>query len=821
MFSRSSRLLTLSLALCLPSLASAEMHKWTSTSGTSLDAEMVTVDIPARAIKLKSKEGKELTIPIDSLTEEDKTYAAKRWKVLQALSSDLSSEPFPMSAPAPAPAPATAPAPAMPAAKAPPADPAPKPAATPPAPATTPPPTPGTPPAPTTPAAPAAPPAPPPAPVVKAKPAPPRPQITITPLSKFKAPAPAEYVRVLQKTRPRILQSAAGWAALKAQIANDTTLAALQANLKKSAEQILEAPELTRIFGEQKGPNTPGSKAMYRIATIGALNFTDSDPRWKDRGVRELIAITDPSVFQNWYVNEPEVTTDFLVAATLGYDWFRDGLNAQQATAIRMYMVEKGIGALVAHLKGEPPPPSAIGKAAAAKDAPKKTVDPKAKAAAKKEAADKEPDADQVDMAAALLLAGICLYDEEPAAAKQAIETGAKVFGRGMIRFAPGGIWPEGMAAGEKVLDYAVMVLQTLRANTGADLGFSTLEGIPQAGLALVHLVGPTGQLFNYGDTDITTLTRPWVGTWLAGVHGNMGSKALNAGAVTGPDTPLFSHAGNFIYYNAHAAGEGTAESPDYAITGNSVTALRSAWGDPKAYYIAVKGGDNSIPTAQLDLGSFVLDAGGQRWAIELGAENDRVPGFKPADDRTARYKIYREDTRGQNTLYVGGNQSLEAKGMVVAGFSSPAMGVGIVDFTKAYSKAAKEIHRGALMMRGPTPYILLQDDINLKNNGTIKWSMHTRATITLAGNKATLTMPDKSMLTAVIVSPSSATFGTEDPVEPDAKDLVSKKYTGIHVLKINLSDIKGPQMISVAFALGDKAPAVTPKPVTEWVPKR
>lgn len=739
------------LTLSLPLLASAEMRSWKNKAGVSIDAEMIAVDVAARTITIKRADGQTFTIPIDSLSDADKAFAAEQWKKMQ-------SAPTPPAAPA---APGAKPAPAT----------------------------------------------------ASAKPAPPRPTLTIIPANKFKVPNSADYIRTILKTRPRLIHAAPGWTYLKGLIGSDAVAAKMVENLKAGAEKVLEAPELTRIFGEQRSTVTPGSKAMYRMATLGVLNFVDGDPRYKERGARELIAITDPATFQNWYVDEPSVTADFLIAASLGYDYFRDGLNDQQATAARTYMVEKGIGALAAFLKGDPVPESARGKAAGTSESKPKAAP---KAASKSDSND-EPDAEHMAAASALIMAAICLADEDPSAAKQAVDAAGKVFGKGMQLFAPAGIWPEGMEAGEQVLDYAIMVMQTLKTNAGNDFGFSLLEGIPQAGLARIHLVGPSNQLFNYGDAQGSALTRPWVSTWLAGAHGNMGTKALTAGTAPGADTAFLNLAGQFMYYNPSAAGDGTPDSMDYSYTGGTVAALRSGW-DRSAYYIALKGGDNSIPTAQLDLGSFVLEAGGKRWGIELGAESDRAPGFKPAADRTKRYELYVEGTPGQNTLLMGGNQELEAKAPVMLSYSTPQLGITAVDLSKAYTKPAKDVHRGAMVVRSPKPYVVLQDDFAVKNNTLVTWSMHTRAEVALEGNKATLTDKDQT-LHAVIVSPEGASFTTADAPEPKSEQM--KKLTGIKVLKVSLGEVKGPQTICIAFSLGEPPPAHPVKPISEWVPKR
>jgi hypothetical protein len=782
---------TLALTLLLPVLATAEMRKWTNKAGVAIEAEMTAVDIAARTITIKKADGKDFTIPIDSLSDTDKAFAAAEWKKMQA-------------GPAPAVAPATPAAPMAPAAM----------PATPPA----------TPPAPVAPATPAA----------ASKPAPPRPMIAITPLKSFKAPNSADYIRAVLKTRPRLIHAAAGWQILKALPATDAVAAKMLANLKAGGEKVLEAPELTRIFGEQQGTVTPGSKAMFRMATLGTLHFVDGDVRWKERGIREMVAITDPATFQNWYVDEPMVTADFLIAACLGYDYFKDGMTEKQVADARTYMIEKGIGALAARLKGDPIPESAKGKAAGVSDA--KTKAP-AKGTPKKQE-DTEPDAEHMAMASALILAAICLHDDDVGAARQAVDAAGKVFGKGMERFAPAGIWPEGMEAGEQVLDYAIMVMQTLKANANTDFGFSLLEGLPQAGLARIHLVGPTGQLFNYGDAAGSSLSRPWVSTWLAGVHGNFGIKALAAGVAPGADTAFLNLAGHFMYYNAQAAGDGAQDTLDYGVAGGQMATMRTSW-DKTAAFVAIKGGDNGIPTSQLDLGTFVLDMGGKRWGIELGAESDRAEGFDPkAADRTKRYNLYLEGTPGQNTLEIGQeeelpaakkgspppkpvistNQKLDAKGTVVFTQSTPELGIAAVDLSKAYSKAAKDAYRGVMVVRGAKPYVVIQDDVAIKNSTNVTWKMHTRAAVTVDGKSATLT-DAKQVLHASILSPAGATFSTEDAPEPTNEQM--KKLAGIHVLKVSLAGIKGPQTVSVAFALDEAPPAHAVKPIITWPAKK
>ncbi len=765
-----SRFLTLvSIGLFAASSASAQLAEeyrmWTNTSGKQVEATLVSVDAVAKTLKIKMKDGREFDVPIATLSPADFEYAKARYAAMQA---------------APAPAPAVA----MPAAT---------PAATPGAPA-----------------APAAPKA-----AAVKKPAPPRPAFTVIPVSKFKAPGVNDYLGGIAKVRPRLLQNEAGWAAIKGQLAVDPVLAKLMENLKASGEALLLDPELNRINGEIRGVVSEGSRAIYRMGLLAALHYGDGDLKWKERAVREAILLCDKSNFRDWHPEESPAVSDMVIAVCLAYDWFRDGFNAQQAAEIRTFLDQKGIDALVAHLNDEPVPETAKG-VSGGQTASKAPAKGKAKAPAKAE--DAPVDQEKMAAASALLLAAICFADEDVNIAKKAASAGAKAFGEGIQRFAPAGVWPEGLANGDAVMDYAAMVIQSLRSAAGKDLGLTMLEGIPQFGVARMHLYGPTGLPFNFGDNATTGATRPWVATWLCGLHGNPGIPAVTAGAKMAVSTSFFGSAGHYIYYNPHAAGDGTADSLEYAMPGGIVATVRSGW-EKTDLFLAVKGGDNRDHTAQLDIGSFVLDAGGQRWGLELGAEGDRVSGYEvaPGADRTKRFGFYLAGTAGQNTLMFDDNQDLEARAGVLLSAATPERGVAVVDMTKAYSKDAKDVHRGIMVVRGATPYLVIQDDLQVKNSKALTWSMQTDAEIAPDGASAKLTKGGKTLL-ATIVSPAGATFTSAKPPVPEKPDAQARDLSKFNVLKATIPEAKGPQSLCITFTTAEAAPAHAHQPIAEWV---
>jgi len=66
----------------------------------------------------------------------------------------------------------------------------------------------------------------------------------------------------------------------------------------------------------------------------------------------------------------------------------------------------------------------------------------------------------------------------------------------------------------------------------------------------------------------------------------------------------------------------------DRLFRGIHVAFLRSAWNDKDAFFVGFKGGDNKANHSHLDLGTFVLDALGQRWALDLGSDDYNLPGY-------------------------------------------------------------------------------------------------------------------------------------------------------------------------------------------------
>jgi hypothetical protein len=110
---------------------------------------------------------------------------------------------------------------------------------------------------------------------------------------------------------------------------------------------------------------------------------------------------------------------------------------------------------------------------------------------------------------------------------------------------------------------------------------------------------------------------------------------------------------------------------------------MRSSWTDGHALFVAIKAGLNQGHQTHndLDVGDFVLDALGTRWAGELGSGDYLSTNYFTSDAQDAdRWQYYRKMTEGQNTIMLGGgNQNVLASPSVKHDSSGTAQGSSTV----------------------------------------------------------------------------------------------------------------------------------------------
>ena len=90
----------------------------------------------------------------------------------------------------------------------------------------------------------------------------------------------------------------------------------------------------------------------------------------------------------------------------------------------------------------------------------------------------------------------------------------------------------------------------------------------------------------------------------------------------------------------------------------NPVALMRTSWEMTNAIYVGLKGGSPSVNHGHMDVGSFVVDANGERWAMDFGMQDYNSLETAGVDlwnmtQNSERWEVFRYNNLAHNTLTV------------------------------------------------------------------------------------------------------------------------------------------------------------------------
>jgi hypothetical protein len=184
---------------------------------------------------------------------------------------------------------------------------------------------------------------------------------------------------------------------------------------------------------------------------------------------------------------------------------------------------------------------------------------------------------------------------------------------------------------------------------------------------------------------------------------------------------------------------------------------MRSAWNDPDALVVALQAGQNRDGAHRhLDLGSFILDALGERWIMDSGIERQ---AYQRHRNKRQRWEFYRLRAEGHNTLVIdpdsGPDQALDAFAAIEPSYEGNRVSAR-VDLSAAYRGKADRVVRTLTMVDRRA--VIIEDQVTALKPVEMWWFLHTEARITLdpTGRSATLHQNGKQV-TVQIEEPSKA----------------------------------------------------------------
>ncbi|MFA0754985.1 MAG: hypothetical protein YPKNTGVA_000479 [Candidatus Fervidibacter sp.] len=591
--------------------------------------------------------------------------------------------------------------------------------------------------------------------------------------------APQDWVAKVRKEHPRLLATTADFERLRQLVQTDEQAREFYQRLKSQADRICqelpsryEIPDGLRLLATSR-------RVLLRVYTLALLYRLDGDRRYLERAWRELEAAAN---FPDWNPRHFLDTAEMAHAFAIGYDWLFSDWTDEQRRILREAMVAKGLQPALSVYRE------------------------------KRWWSTARHNWNQV-CNGGIGMAALALLDELPDLCGEILNHALQSLQIPMREFAPDGAWGEGPGYWNYATSYNCVFLAALETAVGTDLGLSQMDGFAETGLFPIYITGPTGRTFNFADGGDGTLRAPQM-FWLARKF-NRPVYAWYARSTASPhplDLLWFDKQGN------DAQAEGLPLDKYFRRV--EVVTMRTAWNDRNALFVGFKAGDNKFNHSHLDIGTFVLDAMGHRWALDLGADNYNLPGYFGAQ----RWTYYRLRAEGHNTLVINPSQEPDqdprAEAKIVRFVSQPDRAFAIADLTSAYAKhGAEKVMRGILLDRKRRE-VVVQDEVTLKQAGDVWWFLHTPAQVQLSedGKTATLTQ-GTATLRAVLLSPKDAHFAVMDakPLPTSPNPLGQNPNNGIRKLAVHLSQTASMQLIVLLSLQREVQSPQALKPLMAW----
>lgn len=396
----------------------------------------------------------------------------------------------------------------------------------------------------------------------------------------------------------------------------------------------------------------------------------------------------------------------------------------------------------------------------------------------------------------------------------------------------PDGGWWEGSMYTNLLYAHMAKASETLALNFGIDDVIASNSFIQKSSDFFISMLGPCGTHNVAEEKTVVTSANPEM-LWLA----KLGLRAdVCAWAIPRINCQNASNCVLALIWYDHslAQGEYTFKN-NYTRAVEHITLGSGSEGD--ALWLSVLGGVNMGTHKHLDLGSFICDYDGVRWATEFGCEDY----YKGYHGETSEGKIfYRSRAEGHNTLeikptHLSGGQRMNddngiSKAEVVKYNLRTAQPYAVYDMSTAYSDNASYVKRGFRLMKNNSGVIIRDEFSTSGDEDIINWYMHTDAEIILGqdGKSAVLTQDGKTLKLTVIEDGLTLSVVDSMTPEPILTELMEtsksnglelskqKKNTGKQKIQITRTGT-GEGTITVVLSADSTIPADASLGLDDW----
>ncbi len=566
-------------------------------------------------------------------------------------------------------------------------------------------------------------------------------------LANFRTAAQVQLVDAAWKipAHPRLLMTTADEENIRKSIQPGTVWKTVQDAILRQCDSVLTLKPSERVM---TGIRLDTYRLCeYRIFYLSYAWRITHQKKYFDQAEKELLAVCN---FSDWNPSHFLDVVEINFAVAIGYDWLYNDLPASERALIRQAILVKGIA------------PSYD----TAYHAYRKWLSV-------------TNNWNQV-CNTGISYGAMAVFEDDPKFAADVINRSLKSIVISMKDYEPDGAYAEGYGYWSYGSTYNVLFISGLQKMFKTSFGLDQQSGFLKSAGYIQNMVGPTDQCFNYSDVAAHVAIQPamfWFADHLKDksllwedrhflspdmIQSQMQYRFMPAVMIWGAGIGLSD-----ITAPKTKCWEGAGRNP--------VALMRSSWTDPNAVFAGIKGGSPSVTHGHMDIGSFVMEAEGVRWAMDFGyqdyesLESRHIDLWEDKQDGQ-RWKIFRYNNFAHSTLTVN-NQLQQVKGQApITHFTKqPAFMSAIVDMSSSYQGQLAQALRGIALCNNA--YVVVRDELTAADTATtVRWSMLTPATVRITGKNTAELTKDGKILTLVVEGAGSITlktWPTDPPPEP------------------------------------------------------
>ena len=549
---------------------------------------------------------------------------------------------------------------------------------------------------------------------------------------------------VKMPARPRILLLKGEENKLKNNINKDIIWKDVNKELIEEATALLDKPVSERIVTGRRLLGV-SRENLRRIFILSYAYRMTNDKKYAQRAEAEMLKAAS---FSDWNPSHFLDVGEMTMALAIGYDWLYPRLSSQTKKTIEDAIIEKGL---------------------------KESL--------------KKPDNWFVDVThnwnqvchAGMVYGALAVWEREPELSRMMINRAIEKVALPMKHYAPDGAYPEGVGYWEYGTSFNVMLLSAIEKAFGTDFGLSEIPGFLQTGDYVLHMITPQLKNFCYSDNGVNAFLnstlfwfydktrKPEILYHQSRLYQKEGSKRIRGNRLA----PAMLIWGN-------SASLSTPKEPEslfwIAKGDNPVCAMRSEWKDPNGIYVGVKLGSPAVNHGHMDVGSFILEADGVRWGIDMGGEEynqleTRGVELWGSNQDAQRWDVFRYNNFAHNTLAFNQKKQLAKGYATYRDYSDRPDNMYVVsDLTDVYKGDVSKVERAVSLV--DKKYVVVEDKIKATDKFTmLTWNFVTPAKASIVSDQVMLLESEGKKLYLKVEGPQNIRWNVKPAKSPYTYD--------------------------------------------------